>query len=52
VERSHRIVLTLPQRLAGFDITLSHRKVEEKAHRAADLSGLSAEFEDRQIDAE
>jgi len=40
VDRSHRIILTLPQRHAGFDITLSHGKVEENAHRAADLRGF------------
>jgi hypothetical protein len=37
VDQSRRIVLTLPQRHAGFDITLSRGRVEENAHRAADL---------------
>ena len=35
MDQSHRIILTLTQRHAGFDITLSHGKVEENAHRAA-----------------
>ena len=40
VDQSHRIILTLTQRHAGFDITLSHGKVEENAHRAAVLDGI------------
>ena len=39
MDQSHRIILTLTQRHAGFDITLSHGKVEENAHRAADMVG-------------